>query len=358
MNARAKLFAEFPPVSTAEWQAAIKEDLKGADLKTLDWNPEDGIAVKPFYRAEDIATLNLVETVEMPRRWQVGCAVTDTASLQEALEQGAQALIVPASLISDVPLDRVAVHVKGPATGLERFGSRIRGSVYLDPVADLSAEQAILHFKRMRKVLPGVAPFVIDAQRFHNSGATVTRELGIAMASAIACLGELSDAGIPPADIASQLIFSFGIGSNYFFEIAKLRAARLLWRRIVSAFDSAVAADIRIHAHTSKSNKTDCDPHTNLVRATTEAMSAVLGGCEMLNVETFDESPSVLSRRLAINTQLILRDEAHIGSSADPVTGCWYLEWLTDRIVHAAWKQLQSIEAEGGMRKAMAGAKN
>lgn len=222
-----RLAEEFPPVSTAEWEAVIQADLKGADYeKKLVWSTEEGIKVKPYYRAEDIA--NLKPYPFGKREWKM-------------VEAGG-------------PLPEGAV----------------RG--------DLIREQ----------------------------GATAVQELGYAVAEAM-------------KTDASAIVFA--IGSNYFFEIAKLRAARLLWK----------GSDLYIHARTTLSNASLYDPYTNLLRATTEALSAVIGGCDALEVRPFR-----YSERLAINVQRILKEEAHLDRVADPAGGSYYVESLTDSMVRAA----------------------
>jgi methylmalonyl-CoA mutase len=352
-----KLFADFPPVSTADWEAAIAKDLKGRDPKTLVWKTEDGIDVKPYYRAEDLAGIALPESSVTGRAWHIGCEVLDREALQRALDRGAQAVIVPVALAPEVPAGEVAVHVNVAATGGPALSAHATGSFSVDPVNDFTAAEALAHYNAARAGYPRMAPFVVDVARFHNAAATATQELAFAIATGADCLAELSNRGVAPDDLAGHIIFSFAIGSNYFFEIAKLRAAGILWRQIVRAFDAAAAGDIRIHAHTSRWNKTVYDPHVNLLRTTTEAMSAILGGCEMLNVGAFDEAwktPDEFSRRLAINTQLILRDEAYFGRSGDPAAGSWYIESLTDQMARAAWKIFQDVEVVGGMRAALA----
>jgi methylmalonyl-CoA mutase len=348
-----KLFADFPPVSTAEWEAAIAKDLKGRDPKTLGWKTEEQIEVKPFYRAEDIQGLPVSESPLAGRSWHVGCEASDVEMLRYAVDRGAQALIVPAPLAGEVPVEQVSIHVKARAGDLKGLSASATGSFNIDPIADVTQEEALEHYTAARANFPGMTPLVVDATRFHNMAASATQELAFAIGTGAECIAELQDRAA-----AGHIIFSFGIGSNYFFEIAKLRAARLLWRQVVSAFHSDAKAEIRIHAHTSKWNKAAYDAHVNLLRATTEAMAAVIGGCEMLNVGAFDQvwkTASDFSQRLAINTQILLREEAHFGKSGDPAAGSWYIESITDSLARSAWKLFQEIEAQGGMRKALAG---
>src|SRR3954453_21102670 len=129
-----KLFSEFPPVPTAEWEAAIAKDLKGRDPKTLIWKTEDGIDVKPFYRSEDIQRLPRTEIPATGRSWHVGCEAPNSEALRNALERGAQAVIVPVSLVNQIPAGEVSVHVKARAAEAAGFGRGTSGSLNIDPV--------------------------------------------------------------------------------------------------------------------------------------------------------------------------------------------------------------------------------
>lgn len=247
---------EFPPVSTEVWEQTIIADLKGADYeKKLVWKTEEGVSVRPYYRAENLPA------ALPPRR---------EGSDWEALE-GA----VPAG--------------------------------------------------------------VVDAAAFHEAGATAVQELGYALASA-------SDQ-MASGQAVSGLLFA--IGSNYFFEIAKLRAARMLFARLAGAYEQPAA--VKIYAVTALSNKSIYDPYTNLLRATTESLSAVIGGCDALQVQ-----PAGFAGRLAKNVQLILKEEAHLDKVADPAGGSYYVEALTDSLSREAWKVFQQVEAEGGFAQAAA----
>ena len=247
---------EFPPVSTAEWEAAIHADLAGADYqKKLVWRTPENIAVRPYFRREDLPG-GTVPRLSNPVRWEI----VDHTS---------------------IPTD------------------------------------------------------AIRADRLHNSGATAVQEVAFALAEAVNRLA----ANKPVAD------FVFGVGSNYFFEIAKLRAARVLWAQVAAAFKKTLA--MRLYARTAIANKSIYDPYTNLLRVTTEALSAVLGGCDGLIIEPFEFSP-----RLADNVQLLLKHEAHLEDVDDPAAGSYYIEWLTDSLARDAWKLFQQVEAEGGFSQA------
>ena len=149
----------------------------------------------------------------------------------------------------------------------------------------------------------------------------------------------------------SDIEFVMAVGPSYFMEIAKLRAARLLWAQAVAAFEpkDAESCAMRLHVRTPRRNKSLCDRYTNLLRAATEALSAVIGGCDQLTIEPFG-----FDDHLALNIQRILREESHLDAVADPAGGSYYIEALTDSIAREAWKLFQQVESEGGYSKAMA----
>jgi methylmalonyl-CoA mutase len=190
-----------------------------------------------------------------------------------------------------------------------------------------------------------IAASAIRADLWHERGATAVQELAYAIAEGV---DRIAASG---TGAGNGLTICFGIGSNYFFEIAKLRAARVLWAQAVAAFDdkAAEAAVVKIHAVTALSNKSIYDPYTNLLRATTEALSAAIGGANAITVQT-----ARFSDRLARNIQLILKEEAHLDKVADPAGGAYYVEALTDALARDAWKLFQQIEAGGGFAKALA----
>jgi methylmalonyl-CoA mutase len=204
----------------------------------------------------------------------------------------------------------------------------------------------------------GLTPFTIDGAAFAEAGATTVEEASFALAAGVDFLAALAARGVDVNHAADAVEFSFAIGSNYFFEIAKFRAFRLLWARAVDSFGGThEAAKARIVARTSKWNKTLYDPHVNILRATTEAMTAVLGGADTVTVAPFDacyKTPDEASRRLARNTQLLLKHEAWLGRVADAGGGSYAVETITDFLARAGWKIFQSIEARGGFRKTQA----
>jgi methylmalonyl-CoA mutase len=201
-------------------------------------------------------------------------------------------------------------------------------------------------------------PFTICAEAFEEAGATTTQEIAFALAAGVDFLAAMEERGINAGHALAAIEFSFAIGASYFFQIAKLRAFRMLWAHAAESFGATrTASRTCIATRTSRWNKTIYDPHANILRATTEAMAAVLGGANTVTVAPFDEcyrQPDDASRRLARNTQLLLKHEADLGRVADPGGGSYYLEALTDSVAGTAWKLMQEIEAQGSYRKACA----
>jgi methylmalonyl-CoA mutase len=195
-----------------------------------------------------------------------------------------------------------------------------------------------------------VRPGAIRADVLHEEGANAVQELGYALAAGVERLAELA-ANRAVDEAARQVEFIFAVGSTYFLEIAKLRAARLLWAQAVSAFGPGDRNSCVMHleACTSRRNKSVYDLYTNLLRVTTEALSAAAGGCDRLMVEPFGFDP-----HLAVNVQHILQEESHLDAVADPAGGSYYIEALTDSLAREAWKLFQQVEAEGGYARALA----
>jgi methylmalonyl-CoA mutase len=247
--------------------------------------------------------------------------------------------------------------------------TQLRGAIGMDPLGHLA------HYGHLPRDLSGVydvmaqlaywaktdAPqlqtITVQGHPYHNGGASATQELAFTLATAVEYLRAMQDRGLSIDDTAPRIRFSFSIGSNFFMEIASLRAARMLWAKIVQAFGGgAEAQKMRIHARTSTWNQTVYDPHVNLLRGTTEAFSAIVGGCDSLHISPFDElvrTPDDFSRRVARNTHIVLREETHITHTVDPAGGSWYVENLTDAVARQSWVIFQEVEKQGGMAKAL-----
>jgi methylmalonyl-CoA mutase len=197
----------------------------------------------------------------------------------------------------------------------------------------------------------------VDAGQWAEAGAHAVQELAFGLATGVEYLRAMDARGVGIDTAGPRVLFTCALGSNLFMEIAKLRAARLLWSRAVAAAGGGAEAQrLVIHGRTSRWNKTVLDPHVNLLRTTCEAFAGVMGGCAGLQVGAFDEclrTPDEFSRRLARNLQIILAEECQLGRVVDPAGGSWYVETVTQQLAAKAWAQFQEIERRGGMAAAI-----
>lgn len=246
---------------------------------------------------------------------------------------------------------------------------QLRGAIGMDPLGQLARSGSL------PRDLPGIYPVMgqltrwaaahapnlqtitVQGHPYHEGGASAVQELAFALATGVEYLRELADQGIAVDTAAPRIGMSLSIGGNLFMEIARLRAARLLWSRAVTAFGgNPSAAQLRLHGRTSRFNKTAFDPYVNMLRVTTEAFAGVVGGCDSLHVGAFDEilrEPDEFSRRISRNVHTLLREESGLDRTADPAGGSYYVEWLTDAIAREAWSLFQAVEREGGMFAAL-----
>ena len=243
------------------------------------------------------------------------------------------------------------------------------GCIEMDPIGVLSHEGTLPQsmesaYREMailtnwaKKNAPKLQTICVHTRSYHESGANAVQELAIAMATGVEYMREMSSRGLTVDEVAPRIRFAFTVSSNFFMEIAKLRAARVLWARIVKAFGGSEESQrMTLHVRTALINKTVYDPYVNMLRTTMEAFSSVLGGCDSLHVGPFDDvirPPDDFSRRIARNTQIILQQEAKLARVVDPAGGSYYVEWLTEQLARKAWTQFQEIEKAGGIFKAL-----
>ncbi len=405
------LFSEFPPVSTAEWEEKIAKDLKGASYEQkLIWRTNDGLKIKPYYRAEDLEKLEYlnaspgefpyVRSIGKDNDWDIRQDIDEQNPAEankialDIIAKGATAIGFDATeifcdddvkiLLRGIDMSKVSLHFTAARswTNLYQFFlneihrqetdvAAIRGSFNFDPLSyfmqygkfnpedDKKFNEAAELIQNICKDLPCFQAITINGRYFHNAGANITQELAFSLASASEYLVQLTSKGIKTDDVAPRIQFVFAIGSDYFPEIAKLRAARLLWANIAGQFYPLREASMKmkIHAVTSMWNKSVYDPYVNMLRSTTEAMSAAIGSCNSISVNPFDctfKKPDALSERIARNTQLILKSEAYLDKVVDPSAGSYYIENLTDQIAEAAWSIFLDIEEKGGFIEAAA----
>lgn len=246
--------------------------------------------------------------------------------------------------------------------------SLLRGAIDFDPLAVFVTEDTsfsldetydslnrLTHWACARA--PQLKTIAVHGDVYREAGADAVQELAFAVAAGAEHLRRLLDRGLDIAAVARHMRFTFSLGSDFFMEIAKLRAARLLWANVMEAFGGdEESRRMTIHVRTSRFNKSALDPYVNMLRVTTESLSGIFGGCDSLNAGCFDEpvrQADEFSRRIARNTQLILQKESHFDRVVDPAGGSWYLESLTQELAGESWKLFQNIESRGGMAAAL-----
>ncbi len=243
--------------------------------------------------------------------------------------------------------------------------SKVNGCIGMDPVGELveygelagGRKQAFCLLaglvQHAAENMPALQVIDVQGHAYHNGGASSTQEMAVILATAVTYLKQLQARGISADVVVPRMRLSLSVGGNYFLEIAKIRALRLLWSKVMDAFDvSEEARSVHIHARTGLYNKTVYDPYVNMLRTTTEAFSAVVGGVDSLHVGPFDEvlrESDAFSRRIARNTHAILGEECGMTEVIDPAGGSWAVESLTDKMASEAWRKFQEIEAGGGI---------
>ena len=422
-KSKEKLFSEFPPVSTEQWTDQIIADLKGADFdKKLVWKTNEGFDVRPFYRMENIENLKTTESLPGKFPYVRGTGKENNWLVRQDIKVGniAEANAKALTLLSkgvnslgfeiereDVNKENIVLLLNGinpEAVELnfstcrmhsvklirilvEYFKEKnydltvIRGSMDLDFIGKALTKGVIKKewIEQMVEAVKAAAELrlfkatVVNAYLFNNAGSFITQELGYALAWGNELLSRLVEAGIDPALAAKKIKFNLGIGSNYFLEIAKFRAARWLWAEIVKAYqptcnhdcpnqgpnnECRCAGKMNIFAQTSSFNQTVFDPYVNLLRTQTEAMSASIAGVDSLLITPFDESfkaPDEFSERIARNQQLLLKEESHFDKIVDASGGSYYIETLTQSIAQEAWKIFLEAEEKGFYESVKAG---
>ena len=414
-----KLLTEFPPVSTATWEEQIHSDLKGKEYeKSLIWKTNEGFNVRPYYRAENIEGLDFPESIpgQFPyvrgknksgNNWLVrqDIVVTDPKSANlkalEILNKGVTSLGFVLKECQQVSVADLKLLLKGIhpeaveinfvlsckykeflETLLELLAElksdpdTLHLSVNFDPIGRFALRGKFCHsekevFEKVKTVVelgekyPHLHLVAVNGLNFNNAGASIVQELGFSLAIGAEYMTRLTDLGVDAALAAKKIRFNFGVGGNYFMELAKLRAARMLWANIVKAYHPVCqcqestgdgefcpcAAKMFAHCETSTWNKTIYDPYVNMLRTQTEAMSAVLGGADSLTVLPFDavyEQPTAFAERIARNQQALLKEEVHLDKIADPAAGSYYIETLTASIAEQAWKLFLEVQEKGG----------
>jgi methylmalonyl-CoA mutase len=402
-----RLFSEFPPVTTQEWEEKIAADLKGKDYeKTLVWKTNEGFPVRPYYRAENLTDLDFLTTMpgvfpfirgnSAVNDWLIrqDIVVRDiTEANKKALDilgKGATSIGFVLHCNTPADTDSLAILLKDICpeaaeinfvTSCNNAGvtqafadfitaghwdpEKVISSALYDPLSEwmlkgVFPEGGENHaFGRLKRLigeasrLPRHRVVGIDGKLFGNCGATAVQELAFSLAMGSEYLSRMTESGIPAGEAAQRIKFNLSVGNNYFMEIARFRTGRLLWAHLVKAFgpEQDSCCQMTVHAETASYQMAVYDPYVNLLRTQTEAMSAALGGVHSITVNPFDaicSTPAEFSERIARNQQILLKEEAHIGKITDPAGGSYYIENLTARVAEQAWKIFLETEDRGG----------
>ena len=411
-NTKEKLFSEFQAPTKQEWLDKIGVDLKGADFqKRLVWKTPEGFSVQPFYQRDDVEKLSTPYSMpgEFPfvrgnkkndNTWYIrqeieaDDAKAANAKALDILNKGIDSLsfTIPGdcvsaefieTLLKDIYCDCVELNFntcKRHSAELaeilvayfEKKGydkEKIVGSIDWDPMDKILQGKPFDHIMEVMntyavplvntlKDYPNFRCITVNAVNLSNKGAYCMQELGYALAWGNEYMQQLTDAGVDATLAAKKIKFNMGISENYFMEIAKFRAGRMLWAEIVKQYEPKCdcACQMIVNAITTEYNMTIFDAHVNLLRSQTETMSAALAGVHSIVVTPFDaayEKPDDFSERIARNQQLLLKEECHFNTVVDPSAGSYYIETLTESLAKEAWKEFLAVEEKGGFLEAI-----
>ena len=400
---REKLFDMFSPVSPEEWRAKAEVDLKGADFeKKMVWRTDEGFNVQPLYRGVDIKDFKTIDSLpgEYPyvrgtrtnNDWQARQEI-DAADVKEAnakaldvLNKGITSLgfklhddfnldVLLDGIYTDIAQvnfavcpNKVVEFAKVLVAYLEKKGTadKFVGSIDFNPykatfkkgkkfegIAEVASEL-------LKVVAPvkGLRVLSVNSEMLSNAGAYIYQELGYALSWGNEWMAQLTDAGFSADEVASRIKFNMGISTIYFMELAKFRAARMLWAQIVKQYNPQCdcACKMVVHATTSRYSQTMFDSYVNMLRSQTQAMSAALASVDEITVTPFDapyKKSDEFSERIARNQQLLLKEESHLDKVVDPAGGSYYIEELTMSLAQVAWKLFLETEDKGGFKAAV-----
>lgn len=382
------LFDDFEGTTHQQWYDRIINDLRGKDFnENLIWKSTEGIEVQPFYTSENLKQ-NKSKDFNLKNNssnWE-NRFVVNINSIEEAnknalyaLSRGANAIQFVGNissqeefnlLVKDIDVSIIHVHfynskpnqtaiffctyllnnkinliISNYSISFDYINNfLINGSWIIDEQKDL--EELFL----LQKNSIPFKTITVNGLAFNNAGATIIQELAYSFSQAVEYLNYLTEKGLKINEIAERITFNFGIGSNYFFEIAKIRAAKILWKLILNEY-GATEFPIYINSTTTFTNFACFDQHNNILRTTTEAMSAIIGGANSINILPFDSAfgtSTEFSERIAINIQHILKEETFLDKVNDIANGAYYIESITDELVEKSLHLFKEIEQKGG----------
>jgi len=379
------LFKEFPEVSSKQWKQHIQFDLKGADYnETLTWKSNEGIDVKPFYHADELEVLPEI-SMPCPANWNI-CQTIFVADVEKSnkkakkvLDRGAENIkfIIPSRevsiqrLLAGIDLASIPIYFDLlfldtefvqqisviPTEADKPLGSAKLIHVNTDIIGHLARTGN--WFKNLNddhtqfeSIVRWTNALSIDIGLYQNAGANIVQQLAYGLAHANEYLNHFDTVFANEVKQSLQVTFNVSVGTNYFFEIAKLRALRLLWSTL--AIEYNVNSICHIFVTPTKRNKTLYDYNTNMLRTTTECMSAIMGGADTICNLAYDaiyHKTNEFGERIARNQLLILKHESYFDKVNNPSDGTYYIESLTRQLAEKSLELFKDIEANGGFLK-------
>ena len=400
VNLRMELLSStnFPPTDKASWLMQVQKELRDPSAyETLRWHTDEGFVVEPYYTAEDLKQVPLTDvglgTTQQAQKYLPGWLnapfhtladddQADNARLRDALTRGADALVIALNeslsggaavgrlsrLLNGIKLSDNPIFFRQNTSNTAAFVTALKTVAPYQLKGGLltSAGVDIVEATQLTADSPQFRTVSASSHVFHNAGATATQELAFTLATLADAYDTLTDAGLSINQLIPKTILSVSVGTSYFMEIAKLRALRVLFHRFMGYYSpSGHQSGPFIHAQTSSFYDAATTPYTNLLRGTTEAMAAVIGGCDALTVRPYDaifglqdvatgtpDRGREFSDRIARNVSVLLKDESHLDKVADPSAGSYYIETLTQQLTEAAWALFLDVEQRGGFTKA------
>ena len=370
-----KLFHDFDPVSSKQWKQKIQFELDGADYnQTLVWNSPEDIQVRPFYHGDEFKGIAAVHTKASQFKICQNIFVHDLAKSNlralDSIERGAESIrftihketVDIAKLLENLPLEKVAIYFNLTFLSvdfvkkIEAFAQKTKAKIFcnLDPIGQLAkdgnwfATKEKTNFETLNLLstaTTNVSLISINGGLYQNAGANMVQQIAYSLAHANEYFNRITT-------INQTIVFEISVGSNYFFEIAKLRALRLLFNLIAKEYNHNL--DCHLLVSPSKRNKTIYDFNVNMLRTTTECMSAILGGADAVANLPYDalyHKDNEFGDRMARNQLLILKHESCFDKVDNPADGSYYIETLTNQLAEKALILFKEIEANGGFLK-------
>lgn len=335
------VYSDFGALSYETWKAQVIKEVKGEEAfaELFKTSPE-GITSQPYYTLEDLANKEFAPLTKPLQGWKITEYIT-VQNPTDALAKAEKALLKGTDKVVFIVTNEAHIAQLSPLPANTAIWAKgfipTQNNVFTDALMEL-AEKGELE-KVSQLISPASQHYIVDASVYHNAGAETASQLAFALAHA----NEYLNLGV------KQLTLNFAVGSNYFFEVAKLRAARKLYALLARQY--GINEQAVITCETALNNKTIYDYNNNILRATTETMAAVIGGCDVMYVHPYDvlfKQPNDFSARIARNVQLVLKYESYMDKVQDAAAGSYYIETLTEEIAAKSWQLFQEIEAKGG----------